>query len=126
MKVMDAMTRSVAACNQEDTLNRAAQLMWEGDCGCIPVLDAGGDVIHGALGVRGSHAGLCESLFGLLFRRFSGLGRLILQVLVRGGGLLQEAKKVSPAIVDTTKKHFARTKRLRLPFIFPAPMLLTV
>jgi CBS domain-containing protein len=44
MKVMDAMTRSVAACNQEDTLNRAAQLMWEGDCGCIPVLDAGGDV----------------------------------------------------------------------------------
>ena len=44
MKVMDAMTRSVAACNEEDTLNRAAQLMWEGDCGCIPVLDAGGDV----------------------------------------------------------------------------------
>jgi len=44
MKVMDAMTRSVAACDQDDTLNRAAQLMWEGDCGCIPVLDASGDV----------------------------------------------------------------------------------
>ena len=43
-KVKDGMTRSVAVCNQDDTLNRAAQLMWEGDCGCIPVLDAGGDV----------------------------------------------------------------------------------
>jgi CBS domain-containing protein len=44
MKVVDAMTRSVAACSEDDTLNRAAQLMWEGDCGCIAVLDAGGDV----------------------------------------------------------------------------------
>jgi CBS domain-containing protein len=44
MKVMDAMTHSVAACDQDDTLNRAAQLMWEGDCGCIPVLGASGDV----------------------------------------------------------------------------------
>jgi CBS domain-containing protein len=44
MKVMDAMTRNVAACSQDDSLNRAAQLMWEADCGCIPVLDASGDV----------------------------------------------------------------------------------
>ena len=44
MKVKDAMSRSLAACNADDTLNRAAQLMWEYDCGAIPVLDNGGAV----------------------------------------------------------------------------------
>jgi CBS domain-containing protein len=44
MKVQDAMTRNVATCNQGDALNRAAQLMWECDCGGIPVLDDKGTV----------------------------------------------------------------------------------
>ena len=44
MKVRDAMTRSVAACTQDETLNRAAQLMWDNDCGCVPVLDQSGAV----------------------------------------------------------------------------------
>ena len=37
------MTREVKACSQSDTLNRAAQLMWESDCGCIPVVSGNGD-----------------------------------------------------------------------------------
>jgi CBS domain-containing protein len=37
MRVDDIMTRDVAACAQDDTLNRAAELMWERDCGVIPV-----------------------------------------------------------------------------------------
>lgn len=39
MKARDVMTSEVAACRQGDTLNDAARLMWERDCGCVPVLD---------------------------------------------------------------------------------------
>lgn len=42
MKVERIMTRKVVACNQNDTLNTAAQLMWENDCGCVPVISADG------------------------------------------------------------------------------------
>ena len=43
MKVEQLMTREVKVCSESDTLNRAAQLMWESDCGCIPVISANGD-----------------------------------------------------------------------------------
>lgn len=39
MNIEKVMTREVSACTASDTLNRAAQLMWEGDCGALPVLD---------------------------------------------------------------------------------------
>jgi CBS domain-containing protein len=44
MKVQDAMTRNVTTCNQDDTLSHAARLMWEYDCGGIPVLNQDGAV----------------------------------------------------------------------------------
>jgi CBS domain-containing protein len=37
MRVETLMTKQVISCGPEDTLERAAQLMWEGDCGCLPV-----------------------------------------------------------------------------------------
>jgi CBS domain-containing protein len=40
MKVENLMSREVQACRAEDTLNHAAQLMWEHDCGAIPVVDS--------------------------------------------------------------------------------------
>jgi len=43
MKVEQLMTRAVKVCAESDMLNRAAQLMWETDCGCIPVISANGD-----------------------------------------------------------------------------------
>ena len=43
MKVEQLMTREVKVCSDSDTLNRAAQLMWESDCGCIPIIRANGD-----------------------------------------------------------------------------------
>lgn len=43
MKVEQLMTCDVRVCMDTDTLNRAAQLMWEFDCGCIPVIHANGD-----------------------------------------------------------------------------------
>ncbi|TAJ20719.1 MAG: CBS domain-containing protein [Planctomycetota bacterium] len=39
MRVSNLMTRSVHACTSVDTLNRAAQLLWEHDIGCVPVVD---------------------------------------------------------------------------------------
>jgi CBS domain-containing protein len=43
MKVEQLMTRNVKTCTEADTLNRAAQLMWEADCGFIPVISADGN-----------------------------------------------------------------------------------
>ena len=43
MKVEQLMTRTVKVCAESDTLNRAAQLMWESDCGYIPVIGANGN-----------------------------------------------------------------------------------
>ncbi len=45
MKVGDLMTKDVKACSQHDSLNRAAQLMWENDCGSVPVVDSDSMVI---------------------------------------------------------------------------------
>jgi CBS domain-containing protein len=43
VKVEQLMTRDVEVCTETDTLNRAAELMWEHDCGFIPVISANGD-----------------------------------------------------------------------------------
>jgi CBS domain-containing protein len=42
MRVEEVMTRRVHSCRPEDTLARAAQLMWDHDCGCLPVLGSNG------------------------------------------------------------------------------------
>ena len=38
--IAELMTRDVARCIVDDTLERAAQLMWERACGSVPVVDA--------------------------------------------------------------------------------------
>lgn len=43
MRVEQVMTRNVMVCNVDDNLNRAAQLMWENDCGTVAVISADGD-----------------------------------------------------------------------------------
>lgn len=40
MRIADLMTRNVRTCTERDSLDRAAQLMWEHDVGCLVVLDA--------------------------------------------------------------------------------------
>lgn len=39
------MTRGVASCTGTDTLHRAAQIMWDRDCGAVPVVDAEGRAV---------------------------------------------------------------------------------
>jgi CBS domain-containing protein len=41
VRVKDLMTADVRTCRPADTLGAAAQIMWEADCGCVPVVDEG-------------------------------------------------------------------------------------
>jgi CBS domain-containing protein len=45
MTVEALMTRDVKTCRPDDTLNLAANIMWEQDCGCVPVVDEGRRVV---------------------------------------------------------------------------------
>jgi CBS domain-containing protein len=40
MKIEKLMTRDVRTCRPEDSLAEPARIMWENDCGCVPVVDA--------------------------------------------------------------------------------------
>jgi CBS domain-containing protein len=42
MEVEKLMTRGVHTCGPGDAMSRAAQIMWEHDCGVVPVVDGGG------------------------------------------------------------------------------------
>jgi len=45
MHVEEIMTTSVKSCGPDDSLDTAARLMWEHDCGCVPVIDQDGRVL---------------------------------------------------------------------------------
>lgn len=40
MKVEQMMNRAVKTCSPQDSLNKAAQVMWENVCGAVPVVDS--------------------------------------------------------------------------------------
>ena len=45
LKIKELMTPDVCCCHPGDTLERAAELMWQRDCGCVPVVDEGSHVV---------------------------------------------------------------------------------
>ena len=45
MKVDEIMTRNVHTCSPHDTLATAAQIMWENDCGVVPLVDRDGKLV---------------------------------------------------------------------------------
>src|SRR5690242_15312379 len=45
MNVGELMTRDVRTCAASDSLNDVARIMWERDCGCVPVVGADGTVV---------------------------------------------------------------------------------
>lgn len=45
MEISDLMTREVRSCHPEDSLQVAAGMMWDGDCGCVPVVDGEGRLV---------------------------------------------------------------------------------
>ena len=44
MRVADLMTKSAVSCKLSDSLSTAAKLMWDCDCGAIPVVDNSNNV----------------------------------------------------------------------------------
>jgi CBS domain-containing protein len=42
MRVEQIMTRQVSSCSPDTSLAEAAQLMWDHDCGCLPVCTGNG------------------------------------------------------------------------------------
>jgi CBS domain-containing protein len=42
MRVAEIMTQAVQICRPEDTLEDVAQLLWDHDCGCLPVVSGNG------------------------------------------------------------------------------------
>lgn len=65
MKVQDVMTRAVASCHRNANLAAATALMWEHNCGHLPVVEDQGKVVAAitdrdiciALGTRNRRAG---------------------------------------------------------------------
>ena len=49
MNVEEIMTTDVVACRPADSLRRAAQIMWEADVSCTPVVERGGCHLVGML-----------------------------------------------------------------------------
>jgi CBS domain-containing protein len=45
MKIDEIMTRNVRGISPDDTLGTAAQIMWENDCGAVPVIEADGRLV---------------------------------------------------------------------------------
>jgi len=45
LTVSEVMTTRVQTCSSRDTLERAARIMWERDCGVVPILDEDGRVV---------------------------------------------------------------------------------
>jgi len=45
MKVEELMTTDVGACRPFDTVDRSAKVMWERDCGAVPVVDQEGRAV---------------------------------------------------------------------------------
>jgi CBS domain-containing protein len=45
MRVEQLMNQPAITCKPEDTLNTAARLMWENDCGVLPVVDDDGRLV---------------------------------------------------------------------------------
>ena len=39
MNVSEVMTRDIHCCRPIDSMEQAAEIMWEQDCGCVPVVD---------------------------------------------------------------------------------------
>jgi len=45
MQIHELMTHAPAVCTTSEPLTRAAQIMWERDCGAVPITDAAGQLV---------------------------------------------------------------------------------
>jgi len=110
MKIRDLMTKSVASCHFETNLAAAGELMWEADCGFLPVLDDSGKVA-GVLTDRDACIALTTS-----DRRASSM---TVGNVVKSRAILCDQDDEVQTVLKTMQKHKIR----RLPVINKAGLL---
>ena len=104
MRVEQLMNQPVLTCRRTDSLNRAAQLMWDNDCGVLPVVDDRG-LLAGIITDRD----ICMASYTQ--------GRSLLKLVVEGA----MAKKVFACHakdgVETVEALMSEKKVRRLPVV---------
>lgn len=91
MKVKDIMTTDLKTCTPDTTVAEAAHLMWDGDCGILPVVDEG--ALVGVVTDRDMRHLLFSSPM------FERLGSTRVEVLLDG---VKVAEVMSTDLVTTT------------------------
>jgi len=71
MRVDKLMTSPVHWCRPEDSLEYAARLMWDHDCGCIPVCSSTSDAMHATSVVTDRDICMCALFTGKALRDLS-------------------------------------------------------
>lgn len=104
MKAKNLMTRDVAACRPDETMDAAARIMWERDCGAVPVVDGDGRV-KGIVTDRD----LCMASF----TRNEPLSRLHVRDAMAKEVFLCREDDDESAVHDLMRKHQVR----RLPVV---------
>ncbi|HWE53310.1 MAG TPA: CBS domain-containing protein [Bryobacteraceae bacterium] len=110
MKIRDLMTKSVASCITETNLAAAGALMWESDCGFLPVVDEMGKVT-GVLTDRDICIALATS-----DRRASGT---MVGDVVKSRAILCDQDDDILVVLKAMQKH----RILRLPVVNKAGLL---
>ena len=104
MKARNLMTRDVATCRPEDAMTVAARIMWEHDCGIVPVVDGEGRVI-GVVTDRD----LCMASY----TRSEPLSRMCVRDAMAKEVFLCSDEAEEGAVHDTMREHQVR----RLPVV---------
>jgi CBS domain-containing protein len=94
MRVEQLMVRPVQSCRPEETLERAAQLMWEGDCGSLPVCGGNG-VIRPVGMITDRDITMCSLFHGKSLRELRVSDAMAKEVRVcRPGDSLADAEAI--------------------------------
>lgn len=101
MNVREVMTSDVETCRPTDSLAQAAQIMWKGDLGCVPVL-GDGDRLIGILTDRD----ICMSAL------FSGCGLNALVVSDAMSKTVHSCRAEDPVAVAETLMRTHQVRRL--------------
>jgi CBS domain-containing protein len=108
MKIRDVMSRPVASCSEETVLPAAARIMWDNDCGALPVLN--GDEVVGMITDRD----ICMA-FG---KRKMPSTVAVGEVMTRNAAALKETDDVRTAL-----ETMASRRVRRLPVVNPRGQL---
>jgi CBS domain-containing protein len=101
MNVVEIMSSPAHTCSTSDTLARAAQLMWERDCGVLPVVDGAGQVV-----AMITDRDICMATY------FQGRPPMEIPVMVAASRFLYSVRPNDPVEVALARMRTHQTRRL--------------